>query len=73
MSCGGSWFPVSHRPRCINTFLISASSSIKEITFSDRLEIEMVKILSYHAQEKEEMALDAGLTILGHLGVKIPK
>lgn len=42
-------------------------------SFSDRLAIEMVKIPSYQAQEKEEMALDAGLTILGHLGVRIPK
>ncbi len=52
---------------------IFVEAESRTTAFSGRLEIEMVKILSYQAQEKEEMALDAGLTILGHLGVRIPK
>ena len=52
---------------------IFVEAESRTTSFSDRLEIEMVKILSYQAQEKEAMALDAGLMILGHLGVRIPK
>jgi len=52
---------------------IFVEAESRTTSFSGRLEIEMVKILSYQAQGKEEMALDAGLAILGHLGVKIPR
>ncbi len=42
-------------------------------SFSDRFEVEMVKIPCYNAQERTEKALETGLTNLRRLGVKIPR
>jgi predicted ATPase/AraC-like DNA-binding protein len=42
-------------------------------SFSDRIDVEMVKIPCLQAMEKQQLALDAGITILKHLGIVIPK
>lgn len=48
-----------------------AEAEARATSFADRVAVEMVKIPCYQAQEKEEMALAAGLGILRGLGFRI--
>ena len=45
----------------------------RALSFSDRLDVEMVKIPCFHAQGKNDLAMDAGLAILRHLNIRIAR
>ncbi|MGD9364890.1 MAG: helix-turn-helix domain-containing protein, partial [Desulfobacteraceae bacterium] len=50
-----------------------AEAQARVPSFADRVTVEMVKIPCFQAQEKEKMALAAGLNILRGLGFRIPE